>query len=364
MLNSKIGTVEAIMLILTIVISHTILSLPKTILSTTKSATIINLLYVSLIAIFLAYVIYRLLKNFPGLDLIDISEFLGGKLLKNIIGTIFMLFFIISSALLLRNFCEVLKIVYYPLTDILFIIALFIIAICIANYFDFNATLKVNLVIIPLVLASIIFLFFSNITEFTYQRIFPIFGEGLWNTFVLGISNLFSFGGIAYLYFLPPLLKEPEKMKKISLIGVGVSAIYLILCISTILFMFSFFLNTNEISILYSATTHIDFGTFLQRLESIFLLIWIIVFCCYLSIVLNFSITVFKKLTNVQNPKSLISLFGLLFFAIALIPKNLAISEFFESKVYPYLVLGIVIVMGISILILANLKLKRKKNNI
>ena len=86
MLNSKIGTVEAIMLILTIVISHTILSLPKTILSTTKSATIINLLYVSLIAIFLAYVIYRLLKNFPGLDLIDISEFLGGKLLKNIIG--------------------------------------------------------------------------------------------------------------------------------------------------------------------------------------------------------------------------------------------------------------------------------------
>ena len=96
MSNQKIGTVEAIMMILAIVVSHTLLYLPKNILSFMKSASILNIIYVSIFAILIAYLIYRLLRNFPGLDIIDISEFVGGKLFKNIIGIIFILYFITS----------------------------------------------------------------------------------------------------------------------------------------------------------------------------------------------------------------------------------------------------------------------------
>ena len=65
MLKYKIGTIEAIMLILTIVVIHTLLSLPRDILAKTDSATILNLIYVTAIAICLAYFIFRLLQNFP-----------------------------------------------------------------------------------------------------------------------------------------------------------------------------------------------------------------------------------------------------------------------------------------------------------
>ena len=94
MLKSKIGTVEAIMLILTIIVAHTILSLPKDILTSMKSASILNLIYVGIIAIIISYVIFRLLKNFPGLDIIDISELIGGKLFKNMLGIIFIAYFL------------------------------------------------------------------------------------------------------------------------------------------------------------------------------------------------------------------------------------------------------------------------------
>ena len=94
MQKSKIGTLEAIMLVLTIVITHTILSLPRDILSSQKSASLINLIYVGIIAIIIAYLIFKLFKNFPGLDIIDISELIGGKVFKNIIGTIFIAYFI------------------------------------------------------------------------------------------------------------------------------------------------------------------------------------------------------------------------------------------------------------------------------
>lgn len=360
MTKSKVGTLEAIMLILTIVVAHTILSMPRNILVTIKSSTIINLLFVSILAIAISYVIVKLLKNFPGQDIIDISDYLGGKVFKNIIGIIFISYFLVSASLLLRNFCECLKIIYYPMTNIVFIIAMFVIAICAANRLDFNASLKTNLLILPLALVSMLFLFFANMNKFVPYRIFPIFGDGLFNTFVLGFTNLASFGGIALLYFLPPFLKEPEKIKKIAIVSIGLSAVYLILCVSTLLFMFSFFINTNEITPLYNATRYIEFGSFFQRLESVFLLIWILAFSCYLSIISKFSMSIFKKLTNIETKKPLIDIFGILILGIALLPKNYAISENFETEIYPYLVLGIAFFLGISILILANIVKKRK----
>lgn len=361
MTKSKIGTLEAIMLVLIIVITHTISSLPREILVSAKSATIINLIFVSILAILFSFFLVKLMKNFGGSDIIDISEYLGGKVFKNIVGIIFISYFLVSSSILLRNFCESLKIIYYPMTNIVFILSLFILALCTANRLDFNASLKTNLLIVPLVLASIIFLFFANMNKFVPQRAFPIFGDGLFNTFVLGLGNLSAFGGITFLYFLPPYLKEPEKMKKIALVSIGLSAIYLIFCVATLLFMFSFFINTNEITPLYNATRYIEFGSFFQRLESVFLLIWILAFACYLSITSKFAMGIFKKLTNIETKKPLIDVFGLLILGITLIPENYAISDQFETEIYPYLVLGITFCLGISILLLATLMKKKQK---
>jgi len=359
MSKSKIGTVEAIMIILTIIVAHTILSLPKNILTSMKSASILNLIYVSIIVVAIGYFIYRLLKNFPGLDIVDISELVGGKVFKNIIGTIFIVYFVISASMLLRNFSESLKVIYYPMTDIFFIVAFFIIPVCFANRLDFNATSKTNLIVVPIVLVALVVLFATNMKQFSPQRMFPIFGEGMFNTFVLGLSNITAFGGIVYLYFLPPLLKEPEKMKKITLISIGITAIYLIISVATLLFLFSFFITTNEITPLYNATRYIELGNFFQRLESVFLIIWILAFACYLSTISKFSVSVFKKITNIDTAKPLTDIFGLLILGLSLVPENYAISQNFENNIYPHLVLAVVFFLGLGLLIIANLKRKK-----
>ena len=61
------------------------------------------------------------------------------------------------------------------------------------------------------------------------------------------------------------------------------------------------FVETDELLPLYSATKYIEFGSFLQKLDSTFILIWIIAFVSYLSIALKFSSHIFKKLTNTEN---------------------------------------------------------------
>ena len=244
--NSKITAVEAISIVLGIFVAYTLVALPRSMLETTKTTTLINLVYVGIIALFITFLIYKLLIKFPGNDIIDIAEYLGGKTLKTLIGIIFIFYFLFSSSILIRNFCECLKIVYYPMTSLIFIILTFIIVICIALHYRFSSIAKVNLFIIPLVIISIIFLFVANIRNFSLDNIFPIFGDNLFNTFVTGLGNLGAFGGITLLYFLPPYLKEPQKMKKIYITSIIGGIIYFLLCVSIILFMFISLMYTNQ----------------------------------------------------------------------------------------------------------------------
>lgn len=360
MSKSKIGTVEAIALILSVLAPFTVISLSRTFINEIKSSILLNIIYVTIIALFIAILIYSLFKKFPGLDIIDISTYLGGHILKNIIGFIFIAYFITTSSMLLRNFCEGLKVVYYPFTDIIYIILFFVIAVGIANNLGFNSTIKTTALIFPFILISIILLFVGNLNNFSFQKIFPILGDGFKNTFVLGITNVGAFAGISYLYFLPPLLKDPSKFKKISILSVILSGLFIFICVATLLFMFSIYVSTDEIMPLFSVSRYIEFGSFFQRFESLFLLIWSIAFCCYLSISFKFSTYIFSKMFNLCDSSALINIFAILIFAIALLPKNYFVSSFFETYIYRYISIAI-IGLGLLLLILSNLKNKKKE---
>ena len=354
--NSRISVPEAISVILIVFVAHTLVSLPKSLLNVTSSATIINLLYVGIIMFFLVLLIVKLFKGFAGQDIIDISNFLGGPVFQKIVGMIFILYFIFSSSILLRNFCECLKTVYYPMTSLFFILLTFIIALCISNNFSFSVTAKINLIILPIIFVSILFIFFANNQNLSFENMTPILGNGLFDTFVTGLGNLGAFGGIVFLYFIPPYLNEPKKFKRIAMISIGLSIIYLIICVAIILLTFTFLLKVDEIMPLYSAARYIEFGSFFQRLESILLLIWIIGMACYFSITLHITMNIFKKITNIRNSKPLLVPFALLMLSISLLPSNYSISKYLETDIYPRLVIWIGLVLSTLILLLAYLK--------
>ena len=361
MTQTKLSTVEAITVILTIFVAHSIVSMPRNLLLSTKTATIINVIYVGIIAILVSYLIYLLLRKFPSCDIIDISEYLGGKLLQSIVGFIFIAYFIFSSAIVLRNFCEGLKVVYYPMTNIIFILLTYVIMLCITNKFEFATTSRVNLLILPIVFISVVFVFFANFKNFSLNNMYPILGGGFMNTFVTGLGNIGAFGGICLIYFIPPYLKEPKKMKKITLISLGLGLVYILLCVATILFMFSFLINVDEMMPLYSAARYIEFGSFFQRLESAFLLIWMIEIACYLSIISKISMNILKKITNIKDTKPLSYIFALLIFGVSFIPENYAISKYLENNVYHITVFVVVLALAFSLLIIANLKRRKKR---
>ena len=357
MSKSKLGTLEAILLVLSILAPFTVISLSRNMINETKSSTLLNIIYITIICLIIVFFIYKLFKKFPGLDILDVSQYLGGNVFKNIIGFIFIFYFVITSSIFLRSFCEGLKVVYFPYTDIIYVILLFIIAIAVTNTLGFNSTIRTTSIIFPFLIASIILLFVGNLNNFSFYRIFPILGDGFENTFVLGLTNIGCFAGITYLYFLPPLLKEPKNFKYVSMLSVLLSGLFIFMCVATLLFMFSIYISTDGIMPLFSVSRYIEFGSFFQRFESLFLLIWAISFCCYLSISCKFSTHILKKIFNLKDSNQLTYILLILTFVVALLPKNYSIINFFETNIYRYLSIAIMI-LGIFVLILSNLKKK------
>ena len=356
--NTKIGNKEAIALLVTIAFNHIIMNITKSIIETTASASLLNILYVSIITIIFTCIICYFLNKFPTLDLIDISEYLGGKLFKWIIGLLFIGYFIFFSGTLLNLFSYCLEIIYFQLVKIIYIVSLLVICAVVACTMRHNAIYRSTFIIFPFLITSTLFLFISNFRYLEFEKMYPIFGNGLYTTFISGLSNMFAFQGLAYIYFMPPKLKESNQIKKVAITSIVLSCLFLLVSIAIILFMFNGFVETDELLPLYSAVKYIEFGSFVQKLDSTFVLIWILAFVSYLSIALKFSSNILKKLTNTENENILTYLLGIALFFLAIWQKNYAVSTFLADIVYKYAFF--ILVVGISLLVLLSATVKQK----
>lgn len=359
--NTKIGNKEAIALLVTITFNHIITNITKSILDTTSSASLINIIYIGLISIIFTSIICYFLNKFPTLDLIDISEYLGGKILKWIIGLFFVIYFIFFAGNLLNIFSLGLEIIYFQLVKTKYVVALLIIGAIITCIMKHNAIFRSTLIIFPLLIVSTIFLFVGDFRFFIFEKIYPLLGNGLESTFISGLSNMFVFQGLAYIYFIPSQLKEPHQLKKIAITSIVLSCVFLLICVAIILFMFNGFVETDELLPLYSAAKYVEFGSFFQKLDSAFVLIWIISFVNFLGLVLKFSSNILKKLANIENGNIFAYLLAFVLFFIGIWQKNYALSKFLANTVYKYTFFILIVVISILILLLATIKKNIRK---
>lgn len=352
----KLSGRQAATLIVTICMNISILIGNQVAIESFSSASILNSAYVGLISIILTILICVLYRKFVGVGILDISEYLGGKFLKIIVGILFIFYFLSTTSTLLCKLVDSLKIIYYPITNNVYIILLFVIATGIICNLKNNAFVRVNSVILPISLITLILVFAGNLKNFDFQNIYPIFGNGIDSTFIKGISSLYSFGGIAYIFFIPPVLKNSDKLLKISIWGIVISSIFMIVTISTITLMFNAKMVNGQLFPVYTVVRYIEFGTFFQRLDSAFLLIRIMAFLCYMGISANLILKILKDILSVNDEKPLVYPLMLLFFSISIIFNSYYELDIVQNQFIRILFFSICIGGGFAILICANLK--------
>lgn len=302
---SKIGTIEAIALLSIVMANKIILNLPRSIISSTGSSAWLNVIFIVFISFLFVFLVIKLLKIFPKMDILDISEYLGGKKLKTIIGLFFIIITALTIATVLCGYSETLKTIYFNQSPILFILLFLISSACIANKFGIESIAKVTTFITPIVLIGILVVLLTPIKNFVIQRFFPILGYGLKPTFITGISNIFALSGLSYILLIPSILKRSEDYKKITLISLSISGFYLILSVCCTLLMFPFVLSPNENLSLYLLTKVSNYGELIHGVNTIFILLWIVSVIAYISIGLFFMLYITKKICNLKSTLSI-----------------------------------------------------------
>lgn len=77
--NYKLEKKEAILIILMIMINKLILNVPYYIVNIVATGAIANIIYIGIIDFIFLLIIIKLFNKFENSDILDISEFLGGK---------------------------------------------------------------------------------------------------------------------------------------------------------------------------------------------------------------------------------------------------------------------------------------------
>lgn len=333
-----------------------ILNLPKKIISSTGSAALLNTLYIIIIAFIFIAIIFKLINKFPGKDIVDISKYLGGNLLKYLIGiTQIIILFLIANSII-RGFSYTLKTIYLPSTPIMLIALFMVIPVIIANKCGVKSISKICLYILPVAYIGLVILLLAPIKDFEVQRIFPIFGYGLNTTFISGISNLFALSGLGYIYLLPPVLKENTSIKKITTISLIFSSISLFFSVLCMLFTFSFHINANENMTLYLLTMVVHQGNIVHGINMLFMIIWILSIIAYVSTTIFFIIFIIKKLVTIRNILVLNYAISFTLVPCSIIFQNYPTTYFAIQDFMTALAIGFIFIICPIILILANIK--------
>lgn len=362
--NRKIGFAEGLSVLLITILAHLILILPKIIIESQGTGSIINIIYITLLALLAVFVLNLLYKNFKGMDILDVSGFLFGNKFKFILGIIYIVYMIFISSLLLRNTAENLKTMYFQNTPTTYIVFFMLAAVAFISKYSLRTIIKCNLIIVPLILASFILLFLLSSENFVFERVFPILGYGVKNTFLNGAVNIFCFGNIFFLLFMMPLLKDYNQFKRLSYVSVILSGLCILITVLGILLVFPLDVASTANIPLYMQTRTVTLGKLLQRLDALFILIWDLNIISYLSIVTGFVISIFKKISNVQQTSTISYSFVAIILGVSLIYQNIIQTRRLDSQWYRNLSIGLVFGLTFLILLLANLKRIRKNKTI
>ena len=284
--------------------------------------------------------------------------------MKWIIGILYILLFIVIASYTLRYFSNLLELVYFNSTPTSFLLLLFLIGAVFAANKGIKSISYVNLLFFPIILLSLIIILFSTLKDIVPQRIFPILGFGAYKTFISGFTNIFTFGSITYLYFLMPILKNPEDYKKVAISSIIISGIYIFFSVLCLSMVFPYAAFTDDTLSMYLLTRRISFGKFFQRIDAMFILFWILSVLVFLSMNLHSANNIIKKLTNIKCDKELNYSIAFIIFSIALYYNSIAQMEYVLNVYIKYAFIGLCLVLSFIIMFLAYLKNKKENYNV
>lgn len=323
MLNEgRVGTSEVYAMTIILISGKIFLTLPQKMaqLGTTAgwmivaTATVIGLVGFGIIA--------ALMHRFPDHSIVEISEQVAGTFFGLAASLMFFAFFLALTVIVLRQFTETVIATVLPRTPISIITTMFVIALVFGCYQGLEAISRLSWLSFPFLFLGAVTILLMSMSFANFDHLFPFWGVGLSRILALGVKHSAIMSEILILPLIYPALRDQDRFSRIGLASILVSGVLMALYSAQFLAVFSVAEASRSAFPAYQLARLIWIGRFVQRVESVFIFMWVLTGLLNMTIALYGATVTLSRLLHLPAYRPLLPAMGVIVYTLSFVPPN------------------------------------------
>lgn len=290
-------------------------------------------IFVCLVVLLVYSLLTWLYKKFEGKDILDIAEIAGGRILKTVAGFVLGGTLAFMAAITMRKFSEDLKTISLPTSPLSYVMFFFMAGMVIAGFLGIESIVRHTAIVTPIIIAGYVLILLGTIPKADLTNLTPLFGTGLRNIMWKGLYRTSIFAELLVLFMLPPFLDSYKEVRNIGFTAIGLSSLFLTAGSLTYILDFPYPSSLEPFLPVFNMARHIGAGRFFQRIESMFVFIWVMSALLYLATVFFFSVYTVSKAAGLKYSRPMIIPFAIIVFSAAFLPPDLMSVISIESNI-------------------------------
>ncbi len=325
----------------------------------------LSFILATVIALGMAWFFAKVMSRFPGHTFYEIAESALGRWLSRALCLFVIGYFFLVTSYMLREFGELLLVTVMPETPIIVFIGLMSILVAVSAKAGVEVLARTIDFLLPIYIVFIVAAVFLAAKDFSPSNLLPVGETGLLGIGAGAVPALAFLAKNSVFLILGASLNRPQKIARGVLGGLALAGFLLIASEAVLIMLFGPALTASSTFPLFELARYISLGNFIERLDSVTMLIWVIGNYCNISIFFYVSLTGLAWLFGLHDYRSLVwplvSILNVL--AVSQFDSIIDINIFGGLGAYPFFAITILIILPLMILTIALVKKIIAKTN-
>ncbi|MDQ6418138.1 endospore germination permease [Paenibacillus sp. LHD-117] len=322
--DDRIGQKEIVFTMTSLIIGVGILTLPRAVAKATNSSDgWISILLAGAATLLLAWLAAKLATKFHNRTFLEFVSDVTGRPVAFGVALFYFLYYLTFSAYISRSVAELAKQFLFERTPIEIISLSYMLVVIYAVSGSRTGLVRLAVMFVPFVMVITGLFLLLGINLFQFNKLLPFFSAS-WGEILNGSKeSVFSFLGFEAVLFYAGLMRKPEKAPKLSMIAVLIAVVTYIFVYIFSIGIFSYEVTQNIMYPTLELAREVSVpGEFFERLESLFLIFWLVSTFATTSIALDMSVQSIHHVVKVKK-KTMLYVMAPSIYLVSMVPQNI-----------------------------------------